>query len=344
MIPMYFRINLLCLVLLLGACGDGADRAATGEAAQLTRVVLQTDWYAQPEHAGFYQAQLDGLYADVGLDVEIRPGANISNVPQMVATGRIDFAVGTTDNMFMAASRGAPLVALFPYFQHDPQCVMFHASNDIETLADLDGRVVMINPGAAYVQYLQKALQIKPQLVPLDYGLARFLADPEFIQQCFVTSEPYYVAQQGVEAEVLRLSSSGFDPYRVVYTNQRMLTESPDIVRAFVSASLAGWSSYQSGDGQAVHAHLQTLNPQQTPEFAAWTKQAIAKYQLIDGAREQGEGLGHFDRARLQTHLEHLEAIDLLDSKLDLDAVVAFDLQSLLPVELPAERQSQESG
>ena len=326
---MFSRISVLCLAGLLLACGGEPAPSADPDGG-LTTVLLQTDWYAQPEHAGFYQAQLDGLYEAAGLAVEIRPGANMTNVPQMVATGRIQFALGTTDNLFMAASRGAPLVALVPYFQHDPQCVMFHASNNIESLADLDGRVVMINPGAAYVQYLQKALQIKPQLVPLDYGLARFLADPEFIQQCFVTSEPYYVAQQGVQASVLRLSSSGFDPYRVVYTNRRLLEESPELVRAFVTASLEGWARYQAGDGTRVHAHLQTLNPQQTTEFAAWTKNAIDEYELIYGDEQAGETLGHFDRARLEAHLGHLDAIDLLDRPLDLDSVVAFELQALV--------------
>lgn len=324
------KTTLVGLTLLLSACGEDASVSQDSASKQLVPVVLQTDWYAQPEHAGFYQAQLDGLYEAAGLAVEIRPGANMTNIPQMVATGRIDFAVGTTDNLFMAASRGAPLVALFPYFQHDPQCVMFHASNDVETLADLDGRVVMINPGAAYVQYLQKALQIKPQLVPLDYGLARFLADPEFIQQCFVTSEPYYIAEQGVEAEVLPLSSSGFDPYRVLYTNRQRLEETPDLVRAFVGASLAGWSRYSAGDGSAVHALLQTRNPQQTPDFAAWTKNAIKENRLIYGNPAEGETLGRFDRARLELHLEHLEAIDLLDRPIDLDSVVAFGLQDLV--------------
>ena len=330
---MYSQISRLLFILILFGCGDSSQEAQTSEPAKLFPVVLQTDWYAQPEHAGFYKAQLDGIYEQYGLAVEIRPGANISNVPQMVATGRLEFAVGTTDNMFMAASRGAPLVALFPYFQHDPQCVMFHASNDIETLSDLDGRTVMIRPGLAYVQYLQKALKIEPKLVPLDYSLARFLGDPDFVQQCFMTSEPYYVAKQGVEAKVIRLSSSGFDPYRVVYTNKDMMTNHPSIVEAFMRASLIGWARYKASNGEDVHAHLQTLNPQQTTEFAAWTKDAISRYELIDGFMEQGEALGRFDRERLQKQLVQLELIELIDKQLILDEVVAFDLQGLLPLD-----------
>ncbi|MEM1433491.1 MAG: ABC transporter substrate-binding protein [Pseudomonadota bacterium] len=316
---------LLCWLTLLfvTGCGEPAEQAtADPSAPALRKIILQTDWYAQPEHGGFYQAQLSGYYEAAGLDVEIRPGANINNVPQMVATNRIQFAVGTSDNLLMAISRGIPLLALFPYFQHDPQCVMFHKESGIETLEDLDGRTVMLNPGAAYVQYLQKTLGIRLQLVPLDYSLTRFLADPTFVQQCFVTSEPYFVAQQGVEAGVLPLSSSGFDPYRILYTNAEFAAANPELVRAFLDASARGWMTYIESDGSAVHERLAALNPQQTPEFMAFTKQAMSDNDLIAGSG--GEAFGRFDRERLITHLGHLEALDLLDSTVAIDEAFGF--------------------
>jgi len=317
---------LLCWLLLLSACGCGesgepADSPATGPS--LRPIVLQTDWYAQPEHGGFYQALISGYYEDAGLAVEIRPGANINNVPQMVATNRIQFAIGTSDNLLMAISRGIPLLALFPYFQHDPQCVMFHPESGIERLEDLDGRTVMLNPGAAYVQYLQKTLGIRLHLVPLDYSLTRFLSDPTFVQQCFVTSEPYFVAQQGVEAGVLPLSSSGFDPYRLLYTNADFAAANPELVRAFVDASARGWLTYIEGDGSAVHERLAALNPQQTAGFMAFTKQALTDYDLIHG--NPGEAFGRFDRARLQTHIGHLEALDLLDGPVAIEDAFGFE-------------------
>lgn len=319
------RLLLFSLALLLAAgCGDsGAPEESASTGPALRPVVLQTDWYAQPEHAGFYQALISGYYEDAGLAVEIRPGANMTNVPQMVATNRIQFAVGTSDNLLMAISRGIPLLALFPYFQHDPQCVMFHPESGIERLEDLDGRTVMLNPGAAYVQYLQKTLGIRLQLVPLDYSLTRFLSDPTFVQQCFVTSEPYFVAQQGVEAGVLPLSSSGFDPYRLVYTNAEFAAANPELVRAFVDASARGWMTYIEGDGSAVHERIAELNPQQTPEFMAFTKQALTDYDLIHGY--EGERFGRFDRQRLRTHIGHLEALDLLDGPVAIDAAFGFE-------------------
>ena len=109
---------------------------------------------------------------------------------------------------------------------------------------DLDGRRVMINPGAGYVQFLQKSLGIRLQIVPLDYSLTRFLSDPDFIQQCFITNEPFYVTKEGIEPMVIPLSQSGFDPYRQVYAEASYVQENPDIVAAFMRASIRGWQAY----------------------------------------------------------------------------------------------------
>ena len=328
-------LALLSLAIAMLACseqGAPSPGAADGEAsAGPLKVVLQTDWYPQPEHAGFYVAQAKGYYRDAGLDVEIRPGGNAVSVPQLVATGRVQMGIGTTDNLMVAQSRGVPLVSLFPYFQHDPQCVMFHKGSGIKTLADLDGRTVMVNPGAAYVAYLQKSLGIRLQLVPMDFSLARFLKDPTFVQQCFLTSEPWYVAQQGVEPGVLPLSSSGFDPYRVVFANAEFVAAHPEQVRAFISASLRGWREYADGDPAEVHAILAKLNPQQTLEHMAWTRTEMAARALIVGNVAAGEGLGHVSRTRVRQLEQQLSALGLLARPVPVETAFALDL---LPAEL----------
>lgn len=312
------------LLAVLGGCGE-TEPAPRGPGG-LVPVVLQMDWYPQPEHGGFYQALLDGLYRDAGMEVEIRSGANITNIPQMVATARIQFAVGTSDNLLIAVSRGIPLQGLFPYFQRDPQCVIFHRSSGIESLQDLDGRTVMMNPGLNYAHYLQRSLGIRFNLVPLDYSLARFLTDPAFVQQCFVTNEPFYVAEQGVDAGVIPLSRSGYAPYRLVYTNAALVQEQPELVRAFVAASLEGWRRYVEGDGARVHERLAALNPQQTAEFMVWTKRAINEHGLTHGDVEAGETLGRLSRQRLNRQLEQLDALDFLEGPVDLERAFAFEV------------------
>lgn len=319
---LFLNVLTLTIAIVLSGCGESeAPSVADDTGVELTPIVLQTDWYPQPEHAGFYHAFEAGYYEEVGLNVEIRPGANISNVPQMVATGRIQFALGTSDNVTMAVSRGIPLAAVFPYFQHDPQCIMTHKSSGITELEQLDGRTVMITPGGGYVQYMQKTLDIKMQIVPLNYSLTRFLADPEFAQQCFLTNEPFYTTQNGVDTQIIPLSTSGFDPYRVIYANADYVRDNPEIVDKFIEASRRGWEAYANGDGALAHAAIAKLNSQHSDESMAWSKQAMAEYNLIDGYEDRGEFLGRFNRERAQKLIDQLSELDMLASPVDVDAV-----------------------
>ncbi len=319
-----FTLAVLCLLLMAGCSEpEPAIEPKAGEPA-LTPVLLQTDWYAQPEHAGFYHAKEAGFYEEAGLDVTIRPGANMTNIPQMVATQRIQFAVGTSDNLMMAVSRGIPLVAVFPYFQHDPQCVMTHKSAGITELEQLDGRTVMISPGTGYVQYLQITLGIRLQIVPLDYSLTRFLADPEFIQQCFLTNEPFYATQAGVDAHMIPLSASGFDPYRIVYANGDYVQENPEVVAGFIEATRRGWEAYAEGDGKLAHDAIAALNSQHSEASMAWSKNAMSEYSLIHGYEDRGEYLGRFERARVARLLEQLDQLDMLDGEVDIEQTFPF--------------------
>ena len=316
-----------CIALALGVgCAPTEGEGAAVAAAGSTAVVLQTDWYAQPEHGGYYQALLTGLYAQAGLDVEIRPGANLSGIPQMVAMGRVHFAIGSSDSLLIAASRGIPLVAVFPHFQRNPQCIMAREEAGVDSLQSLNGKTVMVGAGMPYVEFLRRALGIKMHLVPLDFSLTRFLSDPTFIQQCFVTSEPYYVRRHGVQPVVLRLSDSGFNPYRLVYANADFVASRPAIVRAFIKASWRGWQGYLEGDGSVVHARIGELNPQHTPDSMAWTKNALAEERLAQGDARAGEALGRFQRQRFERQLAQLEAIGMLDGAVDLSSAVAAHL------------------
>lgn len=319
------KLLLACLgLLLLAACGgDEPDAAAT---TGLTPVVLQTDWYAQPEHGGFYQALAQGYYEEEGLAVEIRPGANLNTIPQLVATGRVTVAVGALDRMFMFRSEGLPLVTLFPYFQHDPQCVLFHPESGIETLADLDGRDVMMQPGLVYIDFLQKALGLDLHLLPMDWSLVRFMQDKQFVQQCFLTNEPLVARHQGVDARAIPMSASGFDPYRHVYTSEEQVRAHPEVLAAFTRASLRGWREFMEGDPAPAYALIMQSNPEQRVDLMDEIRGEMARYSLIDGDTATGETLGQYDRARLRTVLQQLQDIGLLRNPVELDASVAFAL------------------
>ena len=111
----------------------------------LEGVTFATDWKAQAEQGGFYQAKALGLYEKAGLDVTILGGGPGVNIPQLLGAGAIDFGMGSNSfiplNMVRA---GVPAKAVMAAFQKDPQVLITHPRADIATLADIKDKPVMI--------------------------------------------------------------------------------------------------------------------------------------------------------------------------------------------------------
>jgi NitT/TauT family transport system substrate-binding protein len=317
----------------VAGCGERRTDAPAPRPAALAKVILQTDWYAQPEHGGFYQAQAKGYYRDVGLDVEIVQGGPNAIPVQKVALGTAQFAVGRTDELVIAAGRGIPVLAVAALMQRDPQAVMFHRESGIRDFKDLDGRSVMAVPGAAWLTLVQRQYGIRMSVTPLDFGLSRFLADKRLVQQCFITSEPYYVAQQGVEIGTLLLADAGIDPYRIWYTSRDFAARRPEAVRAFTAASIRGWRDYLEGDRTEADRRIGELNRKMTPEFIAFGVEAMRKHRLVHGDPAKGELLGRIDPARMGAEIERLAAIGVLGRPVQLAEV--FD-EKFLPEEVRA--------
>ncbi len=330
------RRRLFGLALLAGlaaGCGSGpATEPAAGPATNgPAKAVLQTDWYAQPEHGGFYQALAKGFYAEEGLDVEIRPGANMNAIPQMVALGRVDFALGAMDSLVIQRARGIPLVSLFPYFQHDPQCVLFHPQSGIKRLEDLDGREVMFQPGMIYTDFLQRAMGLDLKLLPMDWSLARFTNDESFVQQCFLTSEPVVLRRQGFDPGVIPMSESGFDPYRHVYANDELVATQPEMVAGFIRASIRGWRDFMNGDPTPAFGLIMQNNPQQSVALMEDTLAQMKRHSLTEGDVEAGEVLGQVNLMRVRRLVQQLDDIGLLDRPVTAQEIIAL---SVLPASL----------
>ncbi len=326
---MMARAMVVGFLVALGGCGKPAEVpiAAGAGAKPLVKVVLQTDWFAQPEHGGFYQALVKGYYRDAGLDVEIRQG-NPTTIPaQVVATGRAEFAIGRSDDVIIAASRGVPLMMIGAFMQRDPQAILFHQESGIKTFKDLDGRNLMAVPGSAFITIMENTFHIKVAVTPTDFGMSRFLADKNFVQQCFLTNEPYYVRKEGANIGVLVLSDSGFSPYRVWYTRRSFAQEHPEVVRAFAAATVRGWSEYISGDRTEANTRIASLNPKMEPGFMDFSVHAMQEYHLVTGDPAAGDAVGRITRERIDTQIRQLSGIGLLDRPVTADEV--FDASFL---------------
>ena len=197
----------------------------------------------------------------------------------MVASGRADFGVAGADETLLARARGADVLPVFAVFQTSPQGIMIHASRGATTLAEaLASGTLAIEPGLPYAVFLQEKYGFeKVKVVPYDGGVARFLTEKDFAQQCFATSEPLAAQKKGGDPKVFLLSDEGYRPYLgVVITRAALWKENPTLVKSFVRATRAGWTSYLA-DPAPADAVMAAKNPAMDPEtFAASGGRAAA--------------------------------------------------------------------
>jgi NitT/TauT family transport system substrate-binding protein len=310
---------------LLLACGC-SKQAGPAADAPLPKVRLKTDWYPQAEHGGFYQAVAKGYYRQVGIDVEIVPGGPGVLVPQILLAGQVDIAIGRSDDIFVWGSQGLPLVIVGVYMERDPQAILIHDESPVRTFADLNNRTIMGVPGSNWIAYLKLHYHIDFRLIPSNFGIAHFMADPTFIQQCFVTNEPFFVRKNGAHPRTLLMSDSGFKPYRVLYTTQRYLRDHAPQVRAFVAASLRGWDDFMTGDPSPAKALIAENNENMSQEFMEYSIQAMRDYHIVSGKPETGDRLGLMTRERLQEQMDDLAQLKIIPGLLPIDRFARFDL------------------
>jgi NitT/TauT family transport system substrate-binding protein len=319
-------LSLLAVTVLavLTSCGKKAEPAPVAPNA-LVKVRFQTDWFPQPEHGGYYQALAKGYYAEEGLDVEILPGGPNAQVMSSVAVGRADLGMTNGDDVIVAVARGVPIRMVGAEMQRDPQGILFHTEHPLRDLHDLQGKTIMAGAGSTWVQVLHKKMGIEFNLIPLLGDLARFMNDPAFIQQCFVTNEPFFAHQRGANVGALLIANDTYEPYRVMFTGKDYLAQHPDIVARFVRASVRGWTDYLTGDPTAGNQLLAAKRNDLSPELLAYSIKAMNDYKLVAGDPAKGEFIGQLTEARLLKQITLLQEVGVLDKPIAVADVATFD-------------------
>jgi NitT/TauT family transport system substrate-binding protein len=316
------------LMVLLAVCGAAVSCHKQEDTSGLTHVTFQADWYPQPEHGGFYDAVAKGYYKQEGLDVTIIPGGQYVSSAALIASGKVQFAMDSSDDVLKAiANADEPIIAIGATMEHDPQGVMVHADSPVHAFPDLNGRSVAVKPGATWWQFIVQKFQLKDvHEMPLTYSVANFVRDPNYMQQVFVTSEPYFADRAGAPARVLLDSDAGYDPYRVFLTSREYMQQHPEIVAKFTRASLRGWRDYMQ-DPTVANRLIEKLNPAMSRDWAAYSYAELKKGKFITGDDPSGAQLGQFDAARWQTMYDQLRALRVL--KRPIDPTTAYTTQFL---------------
>jgi NitT/TauT family transport system substrate-binding protein len=324
---MSFALRVTGFFLLAGlwaGCGREqrpAARPAGGEPAPKRKVVLQTDWFPQAEHGGYYQALARGFYAEAGLEVAILPGGPGAGIKLKVAKGEADFGMNRSHDVILAASQGLPIMIVAATLQHDPLALMVHDASPVRTLRDLNGRVVVGNVGLAYFPFLERKLGLKFEKRQSTYGMGEFLANPDLIQQCLVTNEPFFARQHGKPVRVLALRDAGYDAYDALFCRRELIREAPDVVRAFVWASIRGWRDYMDGNPAPGNAEILKRNGQMTAAQLEFSRSEMIIRSLVHGDPERDEDIGQISLGRIGQEIDVLTTLRILEAPMAVSQV-----------------------
>jgi NitT/TauT family transport system substrate-binding protein len=242
-----------------------------------------------------------------------------------VAIGRVEFGMTNGDDVIVAIARGVPIKMIGAEMQRDAQGILFHKSNPIKSLKDLEGKTVMAGSGSTWIQVVNQKMGIHFNLVPLVGDLARFMSNPQFVQQCFVTNEPFFVRQRGAEADAILIANDAYEPYRVMLAGTDFIKKNPDVVEKFGRASVRGWVDYLTGDPAPGNKLLVEKRNDLTPEFIAYSVKAMNDYKIVLGDPAKGEYPGQITEARIKKQIDTLQEVGVLDKKVDVKDVVAFE-------------------
>jgi NitT/TauT family transport system substrate-binding protein len=295
-------------------------------AAAEDKIVFLTNWKAEAEHGGFYEAQALGLYKKAGLDVVIRQGGPNVDPQQLLAAGAVDMALGSSSfvplNLVQA---GAKDVAVMAVFQKDPQALLTHPRDDIKTLADIKGKPIMLatpSVNTFFIWLKAKYGFTDDQIRPYNFSMAPFLVDKNAIQQSYISSEPFMIEQQGhFKPKAFLFADYGYPSYAsLVLVPRKMVEERPEVVQRFVNASIEGWKEYLHGDPAPANALIKKDNPDEDDATIAFAIKTLNEQGIIDSGDALKQGIGAMTDARWKEFFDVMSQNGVYPAGLDYKA------------------------
>jgi NitT/TauT family transport system substrate-binding protein len=292
-------------------------------AQQLDKVRFGTNWVAEPEHGGFYQALADGTYRQYGLDVTILPGGPQVNNRILLPVGKIDFFMSANLlQAFDAVAQNVPTLSVAAMFQKDPQVLIAHPDAGVEKLEDLKRLTLFVSKEglASYFQWMKSEFGFNEAKVkPYTFNPQPFLADKNSAMQGYVTSEPYAIEKQGgFKPKIFLLADYGFDTYSTLIETRRDLVEKkPELVRRFVDASIIGWYRFLYGDNAPARALIRRDNPEMTDDLISYSVDKLKAYGIVDSGDTLKLGIGAMTDARVKSFFDKMARAGVVKQDVD---------------------------
>ena len=324
-------LNRIAVIVALAVAGVLCAPVTAQAQRPLDKVSFGTNWVAEGEHGGHYQALVDGTYRRYGLDVTIVPGGPNVNNRLLLPVGKLDFFMSAnTLQSFDAVEQNIPTLAVAAMFQKEPQVLMAHPGEGIDKFEDLKKLTLFISREglASYFQWLKADFGFSEARVkPYTSNAQPFLADKRSAMQGYVTSEPYAIEKQAhFKPKVFLIADQGFNSYSTLIETRRELVEKrPDLVQRFVDASIIGWANYLYGDNKAANALIKKQNPEMTDELLAYSLAKMKEYGIVDSGDTATLGIGAMTDTRVRSFFDKMVRAGVVKSSLALDK--AYTLQ-----------------
>jgi NitT/TauT family transport system substrate-binding protein len=302
--PALFSRTLLAAALGVAAAAQAQEK-----------LTYMTNWYAQAEHGGFYQAVATGLYKRHGLDVTIKMGGPQVNIMQLMAAGQTDCIMGSSDMQIMVArAGGVPVVTVAAIFQKDPQ--VFIAHEQVKSFEDMKDKTILIAPSAqrGYWLWLKSKYGLQDsQVRPYTFNIQPFVADKNTVQQGYLTSEPFAVQKAGVKANTFLFADHGWTSYATTIScMEDTVKNRPKVIDSFVKATMEGWKSFLADPAPAA-ALIKKDNPNMTDEQIAYSVGKLKEMGIVTAGEARTAGIGTMNEARIRQNHEFLVANRLVE-------------------------------
>jgi NitT/TauT family transport system substrate-binding protein len=297
-----------CVALVVA----GVLWSAAAQAQTLDKVSFGTNWVAEAEHGGHYQALVDGTYRRLGLDVTIVPGGPNINNRILLPVGKLDFFMSAnTLQSFDAVEQNIPTVPVAAMFQKEPQVLLAHPGQGIEKFEDLKPLTLFISKEglASYFQWMKADFGFSEERVkPYTSNPQPFLTDKKSAMQGYVTSEPFAIEKAaGFKPKIFLIADQGFNSYStLIETRRELIDKKPDLVQRFVDGSIIGWYNYLYGDNRAANALIKRHNPEMTDELLAYSIAKMKEYGIVDSGDTATLGIGAMTDARMKNFYDKM--------------------------------------
>ncbi len=319
-----FRLDRRAVLGLAVAAPLLVPLSRRARAQNLDKLSFHTDWRAQAEHGGYYQAIAAGLYRKNGIECDLRQGGPSLNIGQLLLAGRVDMIMSNSFEAFTYVRESAPFHTIAAIFQKDPQVLIGHPGSGLDGFDKLKGKTLLIGNGGrvTYWPYLRKKYGLKDeQLRPYTFNMAPFLADKNAVQQGFLSSEPFSIGKAiGRPPEVLLIADAGFAAYQTtIAISRKLATEKKDLIQRFVDATIEGWSQYLAGGPatEAASALIKHDNPEQTDERIAYAVKVLNARGIVRSGDALAGGIGAMSDARWKAFYDSMVDVDVLPKGLD---------------------------